>query len=247
MLSLIRYPDESVLPILEVRDDGTPEAFLGTGFIVSPKGVLVTARHVLANRPADSNCLVAVAIEAHDAGYREFRQIHNVRFSSTADVAVAELRNLEGLRTLSLSRGEAPTNVDVVAVDHSATQVTVDEWGRRVARFFPGTLKGNIVRHYVSDFGSTRGIRCFDTSFPALAGASGAPVLVQPRFVVAGMLVANVERHLLPSQILTVHDRGSVTEEVRYHLPFGQALESDEVIAALEALGVSVDDPRPAA
>ena len=248
MFSLLRYPDESVLPILEVRDDGTPEAFLGTGFIVAPAGVLVTARHVLAGRPANANCFLVVAIEAHDNGYREFRPIYDIQLSPTADVAVAELRSLDGLHKLTLTRrGEAPTNVDILTVDHSATQLSVDEQGKRVVRFSPGTLKGNVVRHYVSDFGSTRGMRCFDTSFPALAGASGAPVLLQPSFLVTGMLVANVERHLHPSKILTVHDRGTVTEEVYYHLPFGHALEADEVIVALETLGVSLDDHRPSA
>jgi hypothetical protein len=43
VFSLLRYPDQSVLPILEVRHDGTPEAFLGTGFIVAPVAALVTA------------------------------------------------------------------------------------------------------------------------------------------------------------------------------------------------------------
>jgi hypothetical protein len=205
-------------------------------------------RHVLASRPATADCFLAVAVQAHDAGYREFRPIHDIQLSPTADVAVAELRSLDGLRPLALTRrGEAPTNVDVLTVDHSATQLSVDQEGRRVVRFSPGTLKGNVVRHYVSDFGSTRGMRCFDTSFLALAGASGAPVLLQPSLLVTGMLVVNVERHLHPSKILTVHERGTVTEEVYYHLPFGHALEADEVIAALETLGVSVDAARPSA
>ncbi len=238
-----RHPDESVLPILEVRADGTPEAFLGTGFLVAPGGVFVTARHVLNGRSNGSGNRVVVAIEAYDEVYREFRELRNIRLSGVADVAIADLRSTDGLRMLSLNRGEAPTNVDVLTVDHSSTQI-VENQGRRVVRFSPGTLKGNIVRHYVSDFGMTRGRRCFDTSFPALGGASGAPVIVPPRFYVAGMLVANVQRHLLPAQILTVTDGESLVEEVRYHLPFGQALEADEVVAALEALGESAEDTR---
>ncbi len=243
---MIRYPDVSVLPILEVRDDGTPVAFLGTGFVVAPRGVFVTTRHNLAKHPVDSKNRVVVAIEAYDDVYREFRQIDNIRLCPTADVAVAEL-SVEGLWMLSLNRGEAPTNVDVLMVDHSSTQVTIDEQGKRAVRFSPGTLRGNIVRHYVSDVEATRGMRCFDTSFPALSGASGAPVLVPPRYTVAGMLVANVQRHLLPAHILRVHDEcGSIIEEERYYLPFGQALEADEVITALQVLGVPFDDPGPA-
>lgn len=237
---MIRNPDESILAILELRQDGVPEKFLGTGFVVAPLGVFVTARHVFTDRPADSKNVVVVAIiDAHDNTCRDFRPINNVRLSSTTDLAIAELQSLEGLRLLSLNRGQAPTNVDVLTSDHSLTDITTDEQGKRVVRFFPGTLKGNIVRHYVSDYPKTRGMRCFDTSFPALRGASGAPVMVQPRFDVVGMLVGNVGRHLLPAQVLKGYDNsGSVIEEVRYYLPFGQALEADEVIEALEALGV---------
>lgn len=237
---MIRYPDESVLPILELRGDGTPEDVLGTGFVLAPKGIIVTARHVLAGRPADGNSLV-VAIEAYDESVLEFRQIRRVALSSNADVAIAELGSVDGLRMLNLNRGEVATNVDVIAVDHSSTHVITNERGIRTVRFSPGTLKGNIVRHYISDFGAHRGMRCFDTSFPALRGASGSPVLVQPGFAVAGMLVANVERHLLPAHILTVQEGDSTIEEVRYYLPFGRALEADEVVAALQDLGVPSD------
>jgi hypothetical protein len=237
---MIRHPDESILPILEVRQDGTPEAFLGTAFVLAPRGLIVTACHVIAGRPSNAGNRLVVAIEAHDDVYRELRQIQNVCLSPTKDVAVAELQSLTGLRPLTLLAGEAPTNVDVLAVDHSSTQIRVDDGGRRSLRFSPGTLKGNIVRHYVSDFGTTRGMRCFDTSFPALGGASGAPVLVPPRFGVAGMLVANVQRHLLPAQILTVNQGDTTIEEVRYHLPFGQGLEADEIALALSSLGITL-------
>jgi len=90
-------------------------------------------------------------------------------------------------------------------------------------------------------------MRCFDTSFPALQGASGAPVLLNLDFSVVGMLVANVERHLLPAQIVRIEDGPATSEETRYYMPFGQALMVDEVAGACAEFAIRVERADPAA
>lgn len=242
--SLIRYPDASILPILEVRPDGAPKELLGTGFLISPVGALVTARHVLRGRPSDAESSLFVIAKADDESIawsaRDLRRITKVNLSTRIDVAIAEIDEVEGLQPLYLRPGEIGTNEDVLTLDYSSTVVRTNEPD---VRFSPGTLRGNVVRHYISDFPATAGMRCFDTSFPALQGASGAPVLTQPGFSVVGMLVGNVQRHLIPAQVARIEEMDSVIEEIRYLLPFGQALEADEIIRALTDFGLNPGQP----
>lgn len=242
-------PSAAVVPIVENRADGACEAFLGTGVIVAPAGVLVTARHVLTNRPSASTHSIEVVIrgdEVTDPGV-SIRRVGRIRLSDTRDVAVAELSDTTGLVQLALSTGRVATNVDVLTFEYSHTRFATDGKGRRNLHFFPATLKGNVVRHYQSDFGLTTGMRCFDTSFPALQGASGAPVLRNSDFAVVGMLVANVERHLLPAQVTRLDEASDLTEETKYFMPFGQALLVDEIIASLSEFDIPVDPALPAA
>jgi hypothetical protein len=79
-----------------------------------------------------------------------------------------------------------------------------------------------------------------DTSFPALQGASGAPILRARDFAVVGMLVANHERHLLPAQVVRIETNNEALEETRYLLPVGKAIEAHFVLEVLDQMGISV-------
>jgi hypothetical protein len=62
-----------------------------------------------------------------------------------------------------------------------------------------------------------------ELSYPALKGASGAPVVVLDgvdRYKVAGVLVANVQYELLPVQTYFYKDESGANEEkTHYYLP----------------------------
>jgi hypothetical protein len=55
---------------------------------------------------------------------------------------------------------------------------------------------------------------------------------------VFGMIVANVERHLLPAQIVQIQEGDSFTEKASYFLPYGKALARAAVARGLEDMGV---------
>jgi hypothetical protein len=60
--------------------------------------------------------------------------------------------------------------------------------------FTPYFRKGHVICRYSSDFHEKAPTMSFDLSFPALGGASGAPVVIEHDGSVTGMIVANVER-----------------------------------------------------
>lgn len=68
-----------------------------------------------------------------------------------------------------------------------------------------------------------------ELSFPAHKGASGAAVIElrpsAPTHVIHGVVIANLEMHLLPAQIVTgLSDNNKMLEEHKYFLPQGAAV-----------------------
>ena len=129
-----------------------------------------------------------------------------------------------------------------MCLEYSATRIEKKPEGGIHVSFEPYAHKGNIVRSYQSTFPEAVPTASFLTSFPALQGASGAPVLVKthPRRTLAavGIMVANAERHLMPAQVLTVHEANEDREEVRYYLPYGKALSRAVLGPELEVMGI---------
>jgi hypothetical protein len=69
-----------------------------------------------------------------------------------------------------------------------------------------------------------------ELSYPALKGASGAPVFFETSQRIVGVIVANLERELLPAQVLSAYrEDGSKSEEISYFLPNGIAIGCDHV------------------
>jgi len=62
-----------------------------------------------------------------------------------------------------------------------------------------------------------------------LQGASGAPVIRGDNFEVCGVIVANIERHLLPAQTIKVDIGDEQIEEINYFLPMGKAIDIKHV------------------
>lgn len=91
----------------------------------------------------------------------------------------------------------------------------------------PSFHKGYIVRAYATEFGFQGTTSCIDLSYPALKGASGAPMLEQSSGSVLGMIVGNVEQQLMPGQIeRTTRTDGTKDEVVRYFMPAAQAIRA---------------------
>jgi hypothetical protein len=77
-------------------------------------------------------------------------------------------------------------------------------------------------------------MQALELSFPALRGASGAPVMFEStpfiaeelKWGIVGVLVANVAYHAIPAQIISlVGDDDKYIEEQKYMLPQGLAVD----------------------
>jgi len=209
---------------------------LGTGFFVAaaiPRsaGLVVTARHVLSGQAFDSEevyCAIRLGLEPHYPNYYFYQR--EVFFSKTTDLAAFLWPNPPDPDPLPLARNRISTSEDVVMVEFSQTTITGagTEW-----RFV--MHKGNIMCYYPSLYPRIEGTPAFDTSFPALQGASGAPVVaLRPGLPVVGLIVCNVEREPLPAQTIRT---GDGDEEIRYFLPTGHGIAAEVIIEFLSSIG----------
>ena len=126
--------------------------------------------------------------------------------------------------------------------EYSSTRIEQTPAGGTHVSFEPYAHKGNIVRFFDSTFPEKIPTPSILTSFPALQGASGAPILTatlsKKSFSVVGMTVANLERHLLPAQVVQIHDGDTYQESTTYYLPFGKALARSIVAKCLEGMNI---------
>lgn len=236
-------PERAIVPIVRYAPDRIIVELLGTGFFVGDDNTkhLVTAKHVIQNSPLRPDEKYAVVL-TEDSGIA-LAAISKVLAAADFDVAVCaiEQAHLTKVVPLSVAAFDPPLNGDVFAFEYSSTRIEKTDTGRHVS-FEPYTHKGNIVRSYSSTFPETTPTASLLTSFPALQGASGAPVLTAVKapkqFAVAGMLVANAQRHLLPAQVVTIHDGPSYSETTSYFLPFGKAVSWAVLTQCLEGMRV---------
>ena len=224
---------ESIFPILKVAATGDVLSLAGTGFLVAPENVLVTAKHVFEGDTLDTGEYFAIGEPRN--GTLHLEGVHAWAGSRHHDLAVVRNHgvgsNCEGLE---LAAHDRLYGWSVLCEDFSNTEITRRTDGTRRARFNPQVQKGNIVGPMLSDQHGDTSEKIL-TSFPALQGASGAPLIFDLSYDLCGMMVANYERHLLPAQIVRVDGE---TEEVRYFMPFGVALSLSSMVDALTELNV---------
>ena len=230
----------SVIPIVLLDSKGSVKMILGTGFFVGMRPVVVTAKHVFADNPLGENESYSLVILEPD-GDIKLAKINDFLMCEAYDVAVIPAGTITSSVSLSLSRVPVPTNEDILTYEFSSTSIE-QKLDRRYIHFMPFTHKGNAMRHYVSNFPESHPTPVLDTSFPALQGASGAPIIRSKDFVVVGMLVANHERHLIPAQTVHIKVDESETEETKYFLPTGKALEGAIIIDYLKSIDADYID-----
>ncbi len=77
------------------------------------------------------------------------------------------------------------------------------------------------------------------------AGGCGAPIICalgRKSFYVAGMVVTNIERHLMPAQIVKI-DGGA--EETSYFLPTAKAIDATVIRNVITEMGLDLECVRP--
>lgn len=223
-------PTDFVVPVLGLRDDraARPE-FLGTAFFVRQRArvALVTCDHVLENWRA----AYGIALETG----RRVLDAHVLMRDRDRDLALLEVPEYTPSHALPLLSTDAiKLNQLVTCFEYGPTVTAGDQ-----LEFEPASRVGNVTRaRNLSRFGKA-GERMLELSFPALRGASGAPVMMQnPPFTLLGIVKANVSYELLPVQVEKIVDeQGRVEEETKFFLPQALAIHVchvRDVIADLE-------------
>ncbi|OBB77875.1 serine protease [Mycobacterium sp. 852014-52144_SCH5372336] len=223
-------PRDAIVPLFSVGKE-SPVEFLGTGSIVGDGSILLTADHVISAWPPDSLRIGVLGRGMFEASVIERDSPHDLALLRIADY-----------------RPERPLTVEFDEPVYQNSPLMTYEYGTTVVtgtsmNFNPATRLGHMTRRMdLQDTLGPAGDGAMELSFPALRGASGAPVMFdesagrlllgKPGFGIVGVIVANAAYHLLPAQIEAVLSQdNSSYEEVRYLLP--------------QAVAVSVEHLRP--
>jgi hypothetical protein len=206
-------PSEAIVPLL--AGPASAPAFLGTAFFAGPNGLLATAEHVLTD---DDDYLIAPSLGAlglFSARVVERDQRHDLALLKVADYSPS--RHL-----VPMFDQPFYPNAQVMTFEYGTTQTL----GDRIS-INPATRLGNMTRQHralpLSRDGS--GVDALELSFPALRGASGAPIVQSGTNGVWGVIVANVSSELLPHQIeIVVDQKNQIHETTKFMLPLAIAV-----------------------
>jgi hypothetical protein len=226
-------PQSCIVPVLAIDEAGNIQHFLGTGSFVQKDHLLLTADHVI----RDWSGRIAVVLLSDLSTLFPASVVHR---DQQHDIALLFVPGYKAPQPLSIVTEHNP-NQFVVCFEYGTTRVA----GKNI-RFSPATRIGNITRSIdVQDMLGPAGDDALELSFPALKGASGAPVLSNDvAFALHGMVVSNVSYHLLPVQIESVIDNGAKTEEhISYMLPQALAVNSKHVLTAIAAASALPGSP----
>lgn len=205
---------KAVYPIFGFTSTNSPGVFLGTGFFVStPYLLFVTCDHVL----REEYSTFGIAIPGQETKIATI-----VKRNASSDLAILLIDRF------------VPNwfFVGQLADFERHNMVSCFEYGTSVAKgrmteLNPATRIGNITRFLdLTNIYGVAGDEMLELSFPALRGASGAPVFSNKSpFEVLGVIKANYSSELLPSQVEEIYDeKGKLEERVQFMLPQAVAI-----------------------
>lgn len=203
-------PAEAIVPLFAIRGSSNIQGFLGTAAFVAGSNRLITAEHVV--RGWDGEFGIVASLDVSTVHHAVLLKVDEGR-----DLALLETTDFEADRALQLAPSDGMNpNSQVVCFEYGTTLVS----GTSIT-LNPATRLGNVTRNLdLTELYGPAGTRMLELSFPALKGASGAPVLSNRAFELLGVIKANVGYELLPAQIETVRDQsGKMLEETKFFLP----------------------------
>lgn len=201
--------------------------FIGSAFFFRHRGrvLAATADHCIASQSDRFHIVCAKGIFYLDIAKRD----------ADLDLCIFMPQTFpEGITAELVQDTNTPGNVTLYAYEFSTTEVVPDGY-----HLNPASRIGNCVRVLDAEptFGRA-GQRMLELSFPALKGASGSAIieLRGSQMFIHGVLVANVQRHLLPAQIETVLDeKNGILEERKYFLPQAAAVNAVHLASLADA------------
>ena len=235
-------PTTVIVPVVTVVAGTTKVVDLwGTAFLVG-SDLFMSAKHVFGIDVPQGQALAVVLFGG--SGAEPIPVPARLIYSDPIrDVAVARVDDWPRSDGLTLAPdNQLAMNTDILTIEYSEPDRGILlEDGQSAIGIGPNWHKGYMVREYVDRFGQQRPTACLDLSFPALKGASGAPAVDGQTGLVLGMIVGNVERVLLPTQIAPVLRNKVIVDEVRYFAPYAQAICARYLREALETFSATAE------
>jgi len=225
---MIFQPDAVIVPILALCQNKSIKHFLGTGAFIGSPPLLLTADHVIRDWPELFG--VARITQLNQVFAAEI-----VKRDKEHDLALLQVHGYEPPNVLPLAEeGSTQLNQFMATLEYGPTTTA----GSKI-KISPATRLGNITRIIDATCSlGPAGEEALELSFPALRGASGAPVVTNDgMFRLHGVVVANVSYHLLPAQIASILDeKNEILEETQFMLPQALAVNVKHVRALLRAI-----------
>ncbi len=221
---------ESIVPVLGYSQEEGYGPFLGTGSFVGKSPLLLTAAHVIGDGVKNFGiCL-------NTGKSLEFFPAKIVKTDFEVDLALLVVQGYSPPYVLPLANdNEITLNNLVSCFEYGTTKIC----GANI-EFSPANRIGNVTRIIdETAMYNTAGKDMLELSFPALKGASGAPVVnVQYPYKLWGVIKANVDRDLLPIQITqSRNEKNEIEEETKFMLPQALAVHVCHVRTMLKELG----------
>ena len=221
-------PTLIVVPLFGLNDRGTPLQFLGTGLFTGREPHLLTCDHVLRQWPGP------VGIALTSRGNAIFLGTPLLR-DEVRDLAILRVPGYVPQNVFPFFTGDYPENFPVISLDYAGSATVGGE-----LQILINTRHGGIIRrHRQFDRLGDVGARALELSFPALSGASGAPVLAPSIFVALGLVRDNVTHVLNHTQLEPMFDQANNrVEHGEYPLPAALAIDASHLQAFFRRAGL---------
>ncbi|WP_328857770.1 serine protease [Williamsia herbipolensis] len=236
-------PHDAVVAVIGPHAETGCTTLLGTGSLIGDGSVLLTAAHVGGDE-------VTVASLRDDDGPQAY-PARLIERDGAHDLALYRVEGYRAEKPLTPWWAPITFDRDLVTFEYSPSAPEGDQ-----LVLSPATRIGHMTRMIdVSDRYGPRGEWALELSFPAVGGASGAPVMLkddlygiaanQRPWSIVGVITGNIAHHLLPLQVDEyLGADNSYVSETRYMLPQGLAVNIAHLSEMYERHIGPAEDPQ---
>ena len=220
-----------IYPIFVVNDKNERIRYCGTCFPITPKGGLITCRHVVDKKlestqklviwDGENNAFIPIAID-------------RIRFQEPYDLAY--IPNVLGAEKQEYFPILTPLKILI-----GADAITIGKYavGGIVSAVDQGFFRGSIVN--IFRYPERANAWTLGLPYPVIEGLSGSPVHTYHNSTkLIGICYGSIAQRVLASEVTEINDQGKVFEEkVHRIVELGLAYHAIEVIQFLTKVGVN--------